>query len=139
MRLPTTVYSKVAALALLGVVVLVISACAHRFAQPMSITNDMEDPIVIHFLDTSPSIYRDEPLLVRFREVVEDVTTPFHDAYLLPSGSMMEIKLDEYTIRKSYPLVVSNSDGIELFHRDLLVEELDDHDWKVVITPEGIQ
>ncbi len=128
MRLPRTVYSRVAALALLSVVTLLISAC-DALVPPITIQNSTSDDITVSFL------YRDSSPLLLIREQGGNfsreplIITPGESPQILISG----VELPQYT------LVVKNSGDQEIFRRTFLKEELDERDWKITITPEGIQ
>ena len=136
-RIPRTAHSRVAALALLGVVVLLVSACEDSGAPPMSITNTMNNTVILRFQETeggSRSIFTDGLGLAA--EKGRDQYVKF---YALAPGVTVELVFETVLVASRYPLVVNNTDGVELFRRTFLPDELDDRDWNITITPEGIQ
>ena len=62
----------------------------------------------------------------------------FSDSLTIASGETTTVLFADVELHQ-YTLVVKNIDGNELFSRTFLEEELDDRDWEITITPEGIQ
>lgn len=135
MRLPTTAHSPIAVLALVCVAMLLVSACDSA-APPMVISNTMEGTVVLRFQEEegiSRSIFTDGLGLA-----AED-GDQYVKFYSLAPGITVEFVFETVLVASRYPLVVSNVDGVELFKRTFLPEELDDLDWEITIKPEGIQ
>jgi hypothetical protein len=62
----------------------------------------------------------------------------FSDSLIIPSMENPQVLIDAFE-RYQYMFVVKDTDGNELFQRTFLNEELDDCDWEILTTPEGIQ
>ena len=122
------VHSRLAALGLLGTAVLLIAAC-DASPPPWEVVNLTANEVSISFFSTPSG----RLIKAGFNgaDRVAEATT------IQPRGivtvAFFEPRLDRYTIR------VRNSEGLELFKRDYLSEELDDLRWRTLITPEGIQ
>ncbi len=130
-----TIELRLAVLALLGVVLLLVSACDSA-APPKVISNATNDMVILEFWEEEgPRSDFTEGL--RFAE--DEAGNQFVRTYSLPLGSTVGIVFAGVLVGTRYPLVVSNAAGDELFRRTFSPDELDDHDWKVVITSEGIR
>ncbi len=126
---------RLAVLALLGVVLLLVSAC-DAAAPPMVISNATNDMVILEFWEEEgPRSDLTEGL--RFAE--DEAGNQFVRTYSLPLGSTVEIVFAGVLVGTRYPLVVSNAAGDELFRRTFSPDELNDRDWRITITPEGIR
>ena len=128
MNLARTPHSRVAALALLGIAVLLVSAC-DAVVPPITIHNSTSDDVTINFL------YTDNGPNLTFGAQKGD---PLSESLDIPSGGSTQVLIGEVE-QPQYTLVVKNSADQEIFRRTFLEEELDDQDWRIIITPEGIQ
>ncbi len=113
---------------LLAVVALAAVAC-DRGIPPITIQNSTGGIVSVSFsLDRTDSAIR----------VRQQDGGPFSDSVGIASGETRVIYLDGVSL-DAYTLVAKDFDRNELFRRTFLEEELDQRDWKLEITPEGIQ
>lgn len=61
-----------------------------------------------------------------------------YDTYSLNPDVMIKIVFDAVLVGTNYQIFVNDTAGAELFRRTFLEEELDERDWYITITPEGI-
>ena len=114
--------------AVISVVALAAVAC-DAVAPPLTIVNSTSDTISVSFF------YKESSRTLRIKERDDG---QFSESLSIASG---EGPITDFAVfeRDQYTLIVSNSDTNELFRRTFLEEELDDRDWKIIITPEGIK
>ena len=128
MRLPTTVKKRgVAPALLLGIIALVVACDA--VVPPITIHNSTSDDVTINFL------YTDNGPNLTFGAQKGD---PLSESLDIPSGGSTRVLIGEVEQRQ-YNLVVKNSADEEISRRTFLPEELDDRNWRITITPEGIR
>ena len=120
---------RIVALVVLGATLLLLAACDVG-APPIVISSSIEQTVVLTFQED------DESPTLRFRKI--DGTDYGGSLRLLP-GTAVAIELASQIERSRYPLVISNSSGDKLFQRIFLLDEMKERDWKITITPEGIQ
>ena len=107
---------------------LLFTAC-DAVVPPITVRNATSDDVSVSFY------YKETARTLRIKE--QDVGL-FSDSLTIASGETPTI-LFAAVERDQYTMVVKDSDGKELFLRTFLEEELDERDWKITITPEGIR
>jgi len=121
-------FGRRATLTLFGGLLLLLSAC-DAVVPPITIQNATTNDISVSFFysDNGPihDISKQGGRIAREQVVISPGESP-----VIIIG---QVEQPQYT------LVVKNSADQEMFRRTFLEEELDDRDWRITITPEGIQ
>lgn len=121
-------HSRLTVLALLGIAVLLLSAC-DTAAPPLTIENQTTGTISVSLF------FKDAPRPIG---IVKQAGGSFRGSLDIAPEEALVILISGVS-PSQFTLVVKDTDSNELFQQTFLNDELDARDWRIIITPEGIQ